>query len=558
MGTSATLPRILIVDDEAAHMRALCDTLGAHQYETTGVVSAEAALVLLRGEAFDLMLTDLMLPGINGISLVQQARQIDVDLTCIVMTGEGSIASAVQAMQTGALDYIIKPFKVSAILPILARAQQARLLRVTNARLEARLREHAAELDAMNKELELAKKQADQENQAKSIFLSNMSHELRTPLNAILGFAQVLTSEILPSTAQEKKKFASHIVDAGKHLLTLINEVLDLAKVEAGALSLSLETVALADVFLECRALVEPLAQKRGIALRFPDQPEQHVLADRTRLKQVLVNLLSNAIKYNREHGAVTLECQSLRAGRVRICVRDTGAGLNQAQLEAIFQSFNRLGREGSNEEGTGLGLALSKRLVEAMQAEIGVDSMVGVGSTFWIEFALREGQGGAAPALPQVQPAQPALPQPPQPPLAPQPRIHNSVLYVEDNPMNLRLVEELLRLRTDIELLSATDGHLGVEMARLHCPRLILMDIDLPCIDGIETLRMLRSDPRTARIPVVAISASALPGAIRRGMAAGFFDYIAKPIDITRFAEIIDSALACGSVRQDAVEPAA
>ncbi|WP_317202478.1 response regulator [Janthinobacterium sp.] len=536
MSTPGRQARILIVDDEAAHMRALCDTLGAHGYETTGLVSAEAALTLLRTEAFELLLTDLNLPGINGIALVQQARRIDSDLTCIIMTGEGSISTAVQALQTGALDYIVKPFKVAAILPILARAREARQLRIRNAGLELQLRRHAAELDAMNRQLAQATQQAEQANQAKSLFLSNMSHELRTPLNAILGFAQVLISDVLPTNAQEKKKFAGHIVDAGKHLLTLINEVLDLAKVEAGALSLSLEPVALREVFAECRDLVAPLAQQRGIALDFVAAPAQHVLADRTRLKQVLVNLLSNAIKYNREHGAVSLECAPGAAGRLRIRVRDDGAGLSEAQLAATFQSFNRLGREGSNEEGTGLGLALSKRLVEAMGGEIGVDSALGVGSTFWIELAPC---ADAAP--PAVKAAAPVV-------VALTGGARHCVLYVEDNPLNLRLVEQLLRLRSDLDLLAAADGRRGVELARSHAPRVILMDIDLPGMDGVETLRVLRADPRTAHIPVVAISASALRGDIRRGMAAGFFDYISKPIDIAAFAATLDGALAFGA----------
>ncbi|MET3133138.1 signal transduction histidine kinase [Oxalobacteraceae bacterium GrIS 1.11] len=445
MATAGTQPRILIVDDEAAHMRALCDTLGAYGYETTGMVSGEAALTLLRAEPFELLLTDLMMPGIDGIALVQEARQIDANLTCIIMTGEASIATAVQAMKIGALDYIVKPFRVSAILPILARAQEARLLRMQNAELERRLRSHALELNAMNKQLEQARKQAESANQAKSIFLSNMSHELRTPLNAILGFAQVLASDTLPSTLLEKKKFALHIVDAGKHLLTLINEILDLAKVEAGALSLSLETVALSDMFLECRALVEAQAQKRGISLAF-QATTLHVLADRIRLKQVLVNLLSNAIKYNRQHGSVALECQPSAAGRLRICVRDTGAGLDTAQLAAVFQSFNRLGREGSAEEGTGLGLVLCKRLAQAMHADIGVASTVGVGSTFWIEFALRDG-----PVLnPEGKTAQ----------LAAQPDPRHAVLNVEHNPMNLKLMGELLGLHADIASLAASIGN--------------------------------------------------------------------------------------------------
>lgn len=386
--------RILIVDDEAAQMRALCDTLRDQGYETVGFVSAEAALAALGDASFELLLADLMMPEMDGIALVQAARKLDADLACVIMTGQGTIASAVRAMKVGALDYILKPFKLSAVVPVLARALETRQLRKDNAMLEQRLRDHAEELDAANKQLDQARQQADKANQEKSRFLSNMSHELRTPLNSIIGFAQILSSTALPSTPEQKKGFANNILQSGRHLLTLINEILDLAKIESGAIALTLQPVALATVLLECRAMIEPLAKQRGIHLRFPAECDAQVLADQTRLKQVLLNLLSNAIKYNREGGVVIVRCTPKEPGRVRVDVQDTGAGLDRAQLETIFQPFNRLGREAGDVEGAGLGLTLSRHLVEWMQGSISVVSAVGVGSTFQIELAACDAGG--------------------------------------------------------------------------------------------------------------------------------------------------------------------
>jgi signal transduction histidine kinase len=394
--------RILIVDDELAHMRALCDTLGQRGYQTVGCGSGEAALAILRGESggaavgdashapadapFQVLLADLMMPGLDGIALVQAARAIDPDLACIIMTGEGTVGSAVQAMQVGALDYILKPFRVAVLLPIISRALETRNLRIMNASLELRLREHAVQLVRINEELQVARQQADRANQAKSAFLSNMSHELRTPLNAILGFAQILASEQLPSTPVQKKQFAGNILQASRHLLRLINDILDLAKVESGALTLVTESVGLSQVLQECRTLVDPLARMRGVELRLSVADGVSVMADRVRLKQVLINLLSNAIKYNREYGTVSVHCAQAEGGeRLRLSVQDTGAGLDERQLEAMFQPFNRLGQEGGTQEGTGLGLVMSRHLVEKMGGELGVVSTPGMGSTFWV-----------------------------------------------------------------------------------------------------------------------------------------------------------------------------
>ena len=405
--------RILVVDDELAQMRALCDTLGQRGYRTVGCGSGEEALQLMQaaemqaaqaamarraggapgdededgddGARFHLLLSDLMMPGLDGIALVQAARAIDPDLACIIMTGEGSIGSAVQAMQVGALDYILKPFRVSAVLPVIARALETRKLRIMNASLERRLREHAVQLVRINEELQVARQQADRANQAKSAFLSNMSHELRTPLNAILGFSQILASDHLPSSTAQKKQFAGNILQASRHLLRLINDILDLAKVESGALTLESEKVPLSQVLQECRTLVDPLARVRGVELRLTVGDNASVTADRVRLKQVLINLLSNAIKYNRDHGTVSVHCAEMGQERLRVSVQDTGAGLNEAQLAAMFQPFNRLGQEGGTQEGTGLGLVMTRHLVEKMGGEIGVVSTPGMGSTFWV-----------------------------------------------------------------------------------------------------------------------------------------------------------------------------
>nr|WP_314605843.1 response regulator [uncultured Janthinobacterium sp.] len=536
MNSSPMPPRILIVDDELAHVRALCDTLRGQAYDTTGLASGEAALSLLAVESFDLLLVDLMMPGMNGIAVVEAARKIDPDLACIIMTGEGTIASAVQAMQAGALDYVVKPFKVSGILLILARALETRQLRIANARLELLLRQHTAELDAMNKDLRLAREVAERANEEKTNFLSSMSHELRTPLNAILGFSQMLMSDSIPSTAQEKKTFASHIFGAGRHLLTLINDILDIARIESGNMSLSMESVGLADIYHECWQMMEPLARKRGITLTFVEAGGVHVLADRTRLKQVLINLLSNAVKYNREQGEIHVDCHPVDARQLRLSVRDTGAGMSAAQLEALFQPFNRLGRDARDEEGTGLGLVVSKRLAEAMQARLGVASTPGRGSTFWLDIA-------SCPARQPLleSPRLPAIVRPAEAVRLPE---RKTLLYVEDNPLNVTLVAGLIHFRPDLDLLSAGDGQAGLDMARRHLPQLILMDCDLPDISGTQVMQLLRADVRTAHIPVIALTAVAGPGDVRQGLAAGFYRYLTKPVDVAAFSEAINSAL--------------
>jgi len=393
--------------------------------------------------------------------------------------------------------------------------------------------EHA--LQETNLELQAAREAAEKANRAKSEFLSSMSHELRTPLNAVLGFAQLMASEVPPPPPRQQRSI-DQILKGGWYLLRLINEILDLAMIESGKVTMSQEPMSMTDVLQDCKGMIEPQAAKRGIAMTFPRFDKVfYIHADRTRVKQVMINLLSNAIKYNANGGSVIVQCVARGDDRVRICVKDTGIGLAADQLAQLFQPFNRLGQEDGGEEGTGIGLVVTKQLVELMGGTIGVDSAVGVGTVFWVEFAAAQ-----APALDNIEEAAlerrllEVLDAGEQP----------TLLYVEDNPANLALVEQLIERRGDLKLVTAIDAYLGIELARAYLPDVILMDINLPGMSGYGALKELRDDPLTAHIPVLALSANAVPRDIEKGLEAGFFRYLTKPIRVREFMDALDVAL--------------
>jgi PAS domain S-box-containing protein len=391
-------------------------------------------------------------------------------------------------------------------------------------------------LQENNVELESAKAAAEKANLAKSEFLSSMSHELRTPLNGVLGFAQLMESDTpAPSPAQQRS--IQQILKGGWYLLRLINEILDLAMIESGKVTVSSEPMSLAEVLIDCRVLVGSQAASRQIELILPefDHP-WYIHADLTRVKQVVINLLSNAIKYNRPGGSVTVRCALHGEQRVRMYVKDTGAGLSDEQIGQLFQPFNRLGQEDSTEEGTGIGLVVTKQLVELMGGLIGVESARGVGTEFWVEFPASVGpELGVATESALMSRVSTA---------AELTGKQRTLLYVEDNPANLALVEQLIERRHDLKLLTAINGHLGIVLARACQPEVILMDINLPGLSGFGALKVLQNDPATSRIPVIALSANAVPRDIEKGMEAGFFRYLTKPIRVVEFMEALDIAL--------------
>ena len=401
--------------------------------------------------------------------------------------------------------------------------------------LELRVQERTRELSTTNEMLgqEIAERRraeadADRANRAKSEFLSRMSHELRTPLNAILGFAQLLAMDPLSG---EQRESVDQILRGGRHLLALINEVLDISRIETGRLPLSLEPVPVSETVRRAVELIQPAAENAGVTVDVePTDEGIHVLADRQRLQQVLLNLLSNAVKYNRSGGAVRVRTEAAGDAALRIQVIDTGLGIAAGKLGLLFTPFERLGAETSAVEGTGLGLALSRSLVEAMGGSLDVESVEGAGSTFSARL-----QRVAPPAEADEAPA-------PAPPPEHADRRPIKVLYIEDNLSNLRLIESIFARRPEVTLLSAMQGRVGLDLARDHAPDLILLDRHLPDISGEEVFRMLQADPRGREIPVVILSADAIPSGMRRLLAAGVRAYLTKPLDVTQLLAAIDA----------------
>jgi signal transduction histidine kinase/CheY-like chemotaxis protein len=384
-------------------------------------------------------------------------------------------------------------------------------------------------LQAANAEIQAARAEADRANRAKTEFLSRMSHELRTPLNAILGFSQLLEMDELTTDQHEN---VAYISQAGRHLLDLINEVLDISRIESGQMTISREPVALTDVLHDLAALVRPLADRRKITLDTGQAIAggAYVLADRQRLNQVLLNLLSNAVKYNREGGAIHVRADVAGSDTVRIAIADTGYGIAPEHVGRLFHPFDRLGAERGSVEGTGMGLALSKGLIEAMGGTIGVDSTLDVGTTFWVELAVAEAPidqyERTATNLVDSAPASP---------------VRLIVLQIEDNVANTRLVERIVKRRPGIELLAAPGGQEGIALARQHRPDLILLDLHLPDIPGHEVLRLLQSYPETRATPIVVLSAQSTKSGTQRLLDAGAIGYLNKPLDVTQFLAIVD-----------------
>ena len=403
-------------------------------------------------------------------------------------------------------------------------------------------KETEAMLIRTKEEAEAAREEAENANRAKSDFLSRMSHELRTPLNAILGFGQLLEME---EQTPENAESTEQILKAGRHLLELINEVLDISRIESGRMAMSLEPVSVAEVARETLDLVRSMATQYGVTLHDKEilSSPLAMLGDRRRVKQILLNLLSNAIKYNREGGQVKLSLERVMgedydrdSGNLRFCISDDGAGIAPEKSERLWVPFDRLDAEHSGIEGTGIGLALSRRLAGAMQGELDFRSGE-TGSTFWLELPLIAplalADGGAMEGI--------------MPATAPPVSTRWVALYIEDNLPNVQLVQGILARRPEVRLLTAMQGSLGVELAGQHCPDIILLDLHLPDINGDEVLRRLRENPDTRHIPVVMISADATPGQIERLMAAGADDYLSKPFDIGHFLGVLDGCIARG-----------
>ena len=548
-----TLRILLVEDDEDDYILAremLGDAFG-RSIDLEWVATYEAALPAIGRAAHDAYLVDYRLGERNGLEIVQQAVALGCRAPIILLTGQDSHDIDLEAIRAGAADYLVKgeisgPLLKRTIRYAIERKRAEDELRKARDELELRVQERTWHLEQeiterryAEKALHQAKEQAEAANRAKSDFLSSMSHELRTPMNAILGFAQLLDTNPKERLTPSQTEYIHHVLDGADHLLGLIDEILDLSKIDSGRACLALEAVSSHTVIEECLTLSQTLAHDRSIELvdRSVDAVLRPIVADHTRVRQVLINLLSNGIKYNRDEGKVFVDAEETTDGMMRITVTDTGLGIPEEKQDQLFEPFTRLGAEATDVDGTGIGLTISKRLVELMNGRIGFHSEVGRGSAFWVELPLADAdqeEAGDAKTASQGTDSESVSPQP------------HRILYVEDNLANVHLMREIVGRISTVSMLSAHTAELGLVLAQEHEPDLILMDINLPDGDGFAALERLRSSPRTRDIPVIALSAAAMPDDIERGRRSGFKTYLTKPVNVEEVCAAIADALEC------------
>ena len=484
----------------------------------------------------DLILSDYSIPGFSGDEAQGLAQRKCPGVPFVFVSGSIGEERAVERLKSGATDYVLKD-RLDKLGPAVKRALREAedrrrrasaetAIRHLNAQLEARVIERTRDLVTANEDLKRARHEADRANLAKSEFLSRMSHDLRTPLNAIMGFAQLLT---LDGLAADQVDSINHILRGGEHLLSLINEVLDISRIESGHLTLSLEPVSVIEAVDHALDLIRPMAAKRSISVSGDASRDLYVLADRQRLNQILLNLLSNAVKYNREGGMAMVRA-SADGEHVQITVTDTGAGIPPQKLTLMFTPFERLGAEQTTIEGTGLGLALSKRLAAEMKGSLTVESQVDHGTVFTVTLPRSAGDGAHELVPPPVSVVSADY--------------TGSVLYIEDNASNVVLMERLLARRPGVRLKHARDGRSGLEMLKAARPSLIILDLHLSDMPGEEVLRQIWSDPLTRTVPVAVLSADATNRSQRRLRASGAIAYLTKPFDIAQVLKLIDEVV--------------
>lgn len=534
-----TIPDIVYKIDEEGCFTFLNGAIQRLGYQPGELIGRHFSEILFL-EDVDKVSSDKVLPRVAGSPASEQPKLFDekrtgermtvgLEVRLKTKTGEAAEHAEVQALGSQILHVEINSSGVYGEISDPGEdAPSRRFIGTVGVVRDIRARREIEE------NLRIAKDAADVANQAKSEFLSSMSHELRTPMNAILGFSQMLGLNPNEPLSDSQKTCVDRIIRGGNHLTELINGVLDLAKIEAGKIDFTLKEVCVADVLRECLTMMEPAAASRDVDLRRLGSTlsDAHILADATRLQQIFLNLLSNAIKYNQQDGSVTCTLREVDGNSLRISVTDDGKGIPDAKRDQLFLPFSRLGAETSGIEGTGVGLSVTKQLVELMKGAIDFKNQDDGGCTFWVEFPIVEAPVVETGGSPVVAAANQLA------------HAGGRMLYVEDTPDNMELMKLIVSRIDGLELLTATDAEAGLALARKHKLDLIILDINLPGMSGYEALAELQQTDETSEIPVIALSAAATQSDIDKGLAAGFRHYLTKPMMVENLIEVIGSVL--------------